>query len=99
MAAGGTCFDGVQQSAIDSLVINSCPEVGGADGYRRRRSARSYIGTDATGTVALPNVYGIDVPGLFRDPTSSSADSAPGEGNLISGNYRAYRWRQAARRS
>ena len=50
MASGGTCFDGVQQSAIDSLVINSCPfagvrmDIGGV-------IRRSYIGTDVTGTI------------------------------------------------
>src|SRR6476659_3633242 len=43
LAAGGTCFDGVQQSVIDSLVVNSCPNAGvrmGVGGGIRR----SYIG-------------------------------------------------------
>jgi len=48
----------------------------------------NYVGTDVTGTVALPNVSsGIAVSGTY--PPASNIDiggSAPGEGNLISGN-------------
>jgi len=85
MASGGTCFDGVQQSAIDSLVINSCPfvgvrlEIGGV-------IRRSYVGTDVTGTLAKPNAYGVVVPGFIGAPYAVIGGYRPGDGNVISGN-------------
>jgi hypothetical protein len=85
MAAGGTCFDGVQQSTIDSLVINSCPFAGvrmGVGGAIRR----SYVGTDVTGTLARPNAYGIEVPGFLGPPFVVIGGYRPGDGNVISGN-------------
>ena len=44
----------------------------------------NYIGTDITGTVALPNQDGID----FQGNTYTIGGTAPGAGNLISGNSR-----------
>jgi hypothetical protein len=85
MAAGGTCFDGVQQSAIDSLVINSCPFAAvrmGVGGTIRR----SYVGTDVTGTLARPNAYGVEVPGYIGAPFVVIGGYRPDEGNVISGN-------------
>jgi len=85
MASGGTCFDGVQQSAIDSLVINSCPFAGvrmGVGGAIRR----SYVGTDITGALARPNAYGIEVPGFIGSPFVVIGGYRPGDGNVISGN-------------
>ena len=85
LAAGGTCFDGVQQSVIDSLVVNPCPNAGvrmGVGGGIRR----SYIGTDVTGTITRPNSTGVDVPGFLPEPFVVVGGYRPDEGNLISGN-------------
>lgn len=42
----------------------------------------NYIGTDATGTIALPNLY----EGIALGGAATVGGSAPGEGNVISGN-------------
>jgi hypothetical protein len=44
----------------------------------------NYLGTDASGEVALPNAHGVYVTGYLVDNTIGG--SGPGAGNLISGN-------------
>ncbi len=56
----------------------------------------NYIGTDLTGTQALPNGIALDPPGVAvaggvdidRAPSNLIGGTEPGAGNLISGNYR-----------
>ncbi len=52
--------------------------------------AGNKIGTDITGTVALPNRYGVVIGGLSSDITIGG--TVAGAGNLISGNSEAGVW-------
>jgi hypothetical protein len=47
--------------------------------------AGNYVGTDVTGTRAVPNPNGIQVGGSFT--TSLIGGTVPGAGNLVSGNF------------
>ena len=47
----------------------------------------NYIGTDATGTAALPNAYGVHISAFAAQ--NSVGGSSPGERNIISGNSQA----------
>ena len=49
----------------------------------------NYIGTNAAGTAALPNTFGI---GLYDSASNTIGGPAAGEGNLISGNSGAGIW-------
>jgi hypothetical protein len=49
--------------------------------------AGNYIGTDATGSVAIPNgIYGVEIAGINPINGNLVGGAGPGEGNLISGN-------------
>src|SRR5439155_24118876 len=49
----------------------------------------NYIGTDASGTTALPNIDNFGGAVLVRAPGNTIGGTAPGAGNVISGNDRA----------
>lgn len=64
----------IRRFAAAAILVNLTPGV---------TITSSYLGTDATGTVAMPNGGGIDV--LSANGTTIGG-AAAGEGNLISGN-------------
>jgi parallel beta-helix repeat protein len=49
----------------------------------------NYIGTDGTGTTAVPNATGI---GVYDSANTTIGGAAPGEGNVVSGNTDAGIW-------
>ena len=80
LLGGGSCI-GAYWGVIRALAINRCSwsavELGDGGAIRA-----SFVGTDVTGTIALGNGRGIQVSG----GATTIGGSAPGDGNLISGN-------------
>ncbi|MEM7585968.1 MAG: hypothetical protein AAF560_21440 [Acidobacteriota bacterium] len=76
---------GSDGSTVRGLVIHSSPGNGIsiiASGGNVIRG--NYLGTDPSGTMALPNVNGIEISGVA--PGNVIGGTADGDGNLISGN-------------
>ena len=85
---GGSAIDlmgGSDGSTLSALVIHGAPEAGvKISDSGGNTIAGCYIGTDASGTTALANGAGIKIVGSSAD--NSIGGTAPGAGNLISGN-------------
>ncbi len=82
---GISLVDGSSGSIIRGLVINRF-----GDGIEMLSSSSNeiignYIGTDYTGTVALPNGDGVTI---FAGTNNTIGGTTPGKRNLISGNHR-----------
>lgn len=97
-AAAGADTSGLHitagNSIVEGLVINRFASAGiyldGANSTNNRISGNR-IGTDASGSVALPNFFGVDINNAASNIIGTDSDGTGdlGERNLISGNSHA----------
>ena len=83
IAEAGIVING-SDNIIRGLVINRCPLYGIIIQNHRNKISGNYVGTDATGTYALPNEYGITISGGAKH--NLIGGNTAEERNLISGN-------------
>ncbi len=92
-AQGGFLLDG-RQATIRGMAINRFRGLGvGISGGYGHRISGCYIGTDPTGTAAVPNGFGISIVFQSAGPTGSNLPDTvivggpdPSDRNVISGN-------------
>ena len=90
LASGGAFFISGDNNTITGLVVNGF--IGGAISISypndstpsNNQILNNYVGTDATGTAAVPNGSGIDVHG-FGSPSAQASNNVI-QNNLVSGN-------------